>query len=141
MKPTVQRNLILFLVIAVLALSGIAIWLASRIIALEVQVSDFDRSALRDVSITVTEIDLDQGRAGQFFLFNTDQMDTVFGRDDWVGKTFVAMIPRRGAIERVRFWLKPGEENLGFGRTETDDASLGWMVGDELIILFASDIE
>ena len=96
----------------------------------------FKWTRLKQVSITISALDGDQGRPGQYFQFDATKLDELLGEDAWSGRKFVAVVPQLGAVEPVRLWLEEADGRIGMGRTERDLPTLSWTIGEILIILY-----
>lgn len=137
MSDVTKRTVRVWLLVAIIVMLGcVVLWLYDRVNTLENRLSSIEVDSLRQLSITVSSLDRNQGRPGQYFQFDVAQFDELFGKDGWSGRQFIAVVPRQGLVEPVRLWVKGSEDRLGFGRTENDLPEVKWAVGEDLIILY-----
>lgn len=137
LNETTKRIAPLWLTAAIIILlAGAVLWLYGRVNMLESRLSSIEAGSLSQLSITISSLDREQGRPGQYFQFDATQLDELFDEDAWSGRKFVAVVPRQGVVEPVRLWLKETDGRIGFGRTERDLPALSWIVGQNLIILY-----
>ena len=137
MNNIIKRTVPLWLTLAtIIVLGGAVLWLYGRVSTLESRLSSIEDGSLSQLSITISSLDDEQGRHGQYFRFDTAQLDQHFGKDGWSGKQFIAVAPNRGFVEPIRLWVRESDGRVGLGRTENDLPNLNWTVGENLIILF-----
>lgn len=125
--------------LVVLALCVLYMMQHARIRDLESRLSEVEETHVVRAEIVVTESDDTLGRPGEYFRFDHSPLDAAFGRDAWVGRRFAVILPRSGAFDQVRLWLRSGETEIGFGRSEADPESHRWRVGEVLMVVGVQD--
>lgn len=121
---------------AITVLVSAVLWMHGRVNTLESRLSSIEAGSFNRLSITISSLDGDQGRPGQYFQFDATQLDQLLGKDGWSGKVFIAVAPHQAVVEPVRLWAKESEGRIGFGRTENDLPAIVWSVGEDLLILY-----
>jgi len=87
--------------------------------------------------VHVVELDSNRGRPGQYFIFETQKLDVLYGANGWEGAEFLTLSKSTAQLQNIVVWrLNPRDvSTMGFGKKKEKSQAGDWKIGDKIIVL------